>query len=170
MCHHCEHLPVGELCTHCRVNTYFGDPRPSKSLFNGSLRRLLTPYKKSKSHYVNPNVIVISHNFKTMTNNSFNLIFFFVWYIQPESIYRPSWTELKCCLCRSVTSNVYIHTITYLWLSQKIYLICVNIFKIKAIIFARKANLAYWRCLMHNLTTFDETLSQASLKLDESRR
>lgn len=56
----------------------------------------------TQSHYLNADGIAISRNFKQL-RRTIHLIFFVVH--TPESIYRPSWTEQKYCLCIVMASD-----------------------------------------------------------------
>lgn len=56
----------------------------------------------TQSHYLNADGIAISRNFKQLWRTIH--LFFFVVHT-PESIYRPSWTEQKYCLCIVMASD-----------------------------------------------------------------
>lgn len=60
------------------------------------------PKNPTQSHYLNADGIAISRNFKQL-RRTIHLIFFVVH--TPESIYRPSWTEQKYCLCIVMASD-----------------------------------------------------------------
>lgn len=100
---HCDHLRVNEPCTHCLTFcfVFFASKRVSepKALKDASHTVQKNP---TQSHYLNADGIAISRNFKQL-RRTIHLIFFVVH--TPESIYRPSWTEQKYCLCIVMASD-----------------------------------------------------------------